>query len=157
MSKKHSPLSGVDPVELQAVTPIQEESCPKLLMRDNYDREDDDDESDEEDEAFQDLSFDPPDDPSIISDLEYQELCQKDTVRTCLEGQYGIFNNLPSPSVHNVGGHACMKIGDVIAQHMAQGCGFEFTETPSKCPGENPSRIYTGIRGILEWMSSLIL
>ena len=56
---------------------------------------------------------------------------QNDAVGTCLEGKYGIFNNLPSASVHNVGGHACMKIGDVIAQHMAQGRGFEFTETPS--------------------------
>ena len=39
---------------------------------------------------------------------------QNDAVRTCLEGQYGIFNNLPSPNVHNVGGHVCMKIDDVI-------------------------------------------
>ena len=42
-----------------------------------------------------------------------------------------------------------MKIGDVIAQHMAQGRGFEFTETPPDMPGENPSRIYTEIHGCL--------
>ena len=44
-----------------------------------------------------------------------------DAVRSCLEGTYGIFNNLHCPLVHHVGGHACMKIGDVISQHMASG------------------------------------
>ena len=48
-----------------------------------------------------------------------------------------------------------MKIEDVIAQHMAQGQGFEFTETPPKTPGGNPQRIYTGIHGCLA-MNELI-
>ena len=80
---------------------------------------------------------------------------QNDAVGTCLEGKYGIFNNLPSASVHNVGGHACMKIGDVIAQHMAQGRGFEFTETPSNNASGNATRLYTGIHGCLA-MTELI-
>ena len=48
-----------------------------------------------------------------------------------------------------------MKIGDVIAQHMAQGRRFEFTETPPAMSGENPSRIYTEIHGCLD-MDKLI-
>ena len=48
-----------------------------------------------------------------------------------------------------------MKIGDVIAQHMAQGRGFEFTETPSKEDGGHPSRIYSGTHGCVA-MNELI-
>ena len=81
--------------------------------------------------------------------------CQNDAVQSCLHGQHGIFNNLPSATVHDVGGHACMKIGDVIAQHMAQGRGFEFTETPSSDEGGVPTRIYSGIHGCLA-MTELI-
>jgi hypothetical protein len=33
---------------------------------------------------------------------------------------------------HDVGGHACMRIGDIISHHLAMGRGFEFTETPTK-------------------------
>ena len=72
---------------------------------------------------------------------------ENDAVRTCLEGHFGIFNNLPSPNVHNIGGHACMKIGDVIAQHLAHGRGFEFTEEPPLSSNGQPKRLFTGIHG----------
>ena len=39
---------------------------------------------------------------------------RNDAVKTCLDGLYGMFNNLPCPTVHNVGDHACMKIFDII-------------------------------------------
>ena len=70
-----------------------------------------------------------------------------DARKTCLEGQYGIFNNLPCPNIHTVGGHACMKIEDVIAQHMAQGRGFEFTESPPNDASDSVTRIYHEIHG----------
>ena len=41
-------------------------------------------------------------------------------------GHYGIFNNLPAPKVHDVGGHASMKIGGIITKHFTDGRGFEF-------------------------------
>ena len=44
-------------------------------------------------------------------------------------GRYGIFNNLPAPKVDDIGGHACMKIVDIITQHFADGQGFEFTDS----------------------------
>ena len=33
-------------------------------------------------------------------------------------GHYGIFNNLPAPKFHDVGGHACMKMCDIITQRL---------------------------------------
>jgi len=82
-----------------------------------------------------------------------------DAVRSCLGGQYGIFNNLPCPSVHHIGGHACMKIGDIISQHMAIGRGFLFTVSPSTSTDNDinngQSRIYEGIHGCIA-MSELI-
>ena len=53
---------------------------------------------------------------------------ENDANRSCLEGRFGMFRNLPCPTVHDVGGHACMKIGDVLHHHFAQGRGFEYTE-----------------------------
>jgi len=91
---------------------------------------------------------------SVNPDIKLPQ-CQNNAVQSCLHGQHGIFNNLRSATVHDVGGHACMKIGDVIAQYMAQGRGFEFTETPSKEDGGHPSCIYSGTHGCVA-MNELI-
>ena len=45
---------------------------------------------------------------------------------------YGIFNNLPAPINYDIGGHACMKIDDIITQHFADGQGFEFSESTTR-------------------------
>ena len=75
--------------------------------------------------------------------------------KTCLRGRFGIFNNLPCPTVHNIGDHACMKIGDVIAHHFSLGRGVEFTELeyPSRDPREY--RLYNGVHGC-EAMNDLL-
>ena len=72
MTKKHATIVGVEPVDQQTVIPIQKEKCPTLAKRDNYDDESDD-ESDKEDEAYQESHFDPPDNSSVILDIDYQE------------------------------------------------------------------------------------
>ena len=56
-------------------------------------------------------------------------------------GHHGIFNNLPAPKVFDISGHACMKIGDILTQHFADGRGFEFSETTTS------NRITDGIHG----------
>ncbi len=61
--------------------------------------------------------------------------------KTCLEGKFGIFNNLPCPNDHDVEGPTCMKISDVVAHHLAQGRGTKFTKTPTT------DRLQTGIHG----------
>ena len=48
-----------------------------------------------------------------------------------------------------------MKIGNVIAHHMALGRGFKFTEIPPKNAHDSANRIYTGIHGCVA-MSDLI-
>ena len=40
-------------------------------------------------------------------------------------------NNLPCPKVHDIGGHASMKMLDILKQHFTEGRRFEFTETPT--------------------------
>ena len=69
--------------------------------------------------------------------------------KICLDGKFGIFNNLPCPTVHDVGGHACMKIGDVLHHHFAQGRDFEYTVN-----GDGV-RVWHGIHGSLA-MTELI-
>ena len=59
MTKKYATVSAVDTVDPHAVIPIQEDSCPSLNKRDNYDDEDDDDDSDGEDETCQESFFVP--------------------------------------------------------------------------------------------------
>ncbi len=66
-----------------------------------------------------------------------------------LEGRFGLFRNLPCPTVHDVGDHTCMKIGDVLHHHLAQGHGFEYTED------ENGNRLYRRIHGC-QPMSNLL-
>jgi len=46
--------------------------------------------------------------------------------------EYSITCQVPCPTVQDVGGRACMKIGDTISHHLAMGHGFEYTETPTK-------------------------
>jgi hypothetical protein len=70
-------------------------------------------------------------------------------------GHYGIFNNLPVPKVHDIGGHACMKIGDIMTQHFADGRGFEFPESTTGFGTETSKRICPGIHGS-KAMDSLI-
>ena len=67
--------------------------------------------------------------------------------RDFLGGQYGIFNNLPSPNTHIIGDHACMKISDVLKQHLALGRKIMYTESPSTNPNNPGTRIYNGIHG----------
>ena len=55
----------------------------------------------------------------------------KDAQRTCLNGKFGIFNNLPCPNVHDIGCHACMKISNIVSHHLIMGCDIEYTKTPS--------------------------
>ena len=62
-------------------------------------------------------------------------------------GHYGIFNNLPAPQVFDISGHACMKIGDVLTQHFADGRGFEFTEITSHSSDQDSNWIKHGIYG----------
>ena len=73
----HATVVDVEPVDQEAVIPTPKEKCPVLekRKRDNYDDEtdDDDDESDDEDNAYQESNFEPPDDESVLLDIEYQE------------------------------------------------------------------------------------
>lgn len=75
--------------------------------------------------------------------------------KRCLNGKFGIFNNMPCPTVHNVGDHACMKIGDVIAHHFALGRTVEFTELAYPTEDPREYRLYEGIHGS-EAMSDLL-
>ena len=74
---------------------------------------------------------------------------RNNAVNTCLDGLFGMFNNLPCPTVHNVGDHACMKIFDVICHHLAMGRGFEFTESPSETDHGTTDRLSQGIHGCI--------
>ena len=67
--------------------------------------------------------------------------------RSCLTGQFGIFNNLPCPTVHTVDGHACMKLKDIIAHHLSLGRRIEFTDSPSSIPSAARYRQKKGIHG----------
>ena len=67
--------------------------------------------------------------------------------RNCLKGQFGIFNNLPCPTIHNIGDHACMKITDVLAHHLALGRQMQFTESPCATADNGVNRIYDGVHG----------
>ena len=62
-------------------------------------------------------------------------------------GHYRIFNNLPAPKVYDMGGHACMKIGDMLTQHFADGRGFEFTDSTTHSSNQDSNRIKHGIDG----------
>ena len=62
-------------------------------------------------------------------------------------GKYGIFENLPCPPVYDVGGHACMKVEDVIAHHLALGRGLSFSQSPSLDNNSNPIRNTYRIHG----------
>ena len=62
-------------------------------------------------------------------------------------GHYGIFNNLPAPKVHDIGGHACMTSGNIIAQHFADGQGFEFSESTTGLSAQASNHIRHGIHG----------
>ena len=74
---------------------------------------------------------------------------RKDARSICHDGKFGIFNNLPCPTIHDVGGHACMRMQEVLAQHLAQGRGIDFTKTPTT------QRKVTGIHGC-QAMSDLL-
>ena len=67
--------------------------------------------------------------------------------RYCLTGQFGIFNNLPCPTVHTVGDHACMKLKDIIAHHLSLGRRIEFTDSPSSTHSSGRDRLNKGIHG----------
>ena len=67
--------------------------------------------------------------------------------KSCLKGQFGIFNNLPCPITHNIGDHACMKLKDVLAHHLALGRRIQFTEAPCATADSGVKRIYEGIHG----------
>ena len=69
------------------------------------------------------------------------------STRDFLGGHYGIFNNLPSPNTHIIGDHACMKISDVLKQHLALGRQIMYTESPSTNANNPGTRIYSGIHG----------
>ncbi len=64
-----------------------------------------------------------------------------------LGGKFGIMSNLPCPKTYNVGGHACMKIEDIIAHHLAQGRSIEFTVTPSQRRRKGRGRRYHHMHG----------
>lgn len=70
----------------------------------------------------------------------------RDAQRNFLHGQFGIFNNLPCPTTHNIGdGHACMRIGDIIAHHFGLGRTVQFTESPTD--DGSILRVRNGIHG----------
>ena len=62
-------------------------------------------------------------------------------------GHYGIFNYLTARKVYDIGGHACMKIGNILTQHFADGQGFEFTETTTHSSNQDYNRVKHGIHG----------
>ena len=64
----------------------------------------------------------------------------------CLHSKFGIFNNLPCPTVHTVDGHACMELRHVIAHHLSLGRQIEFTDSPSAIPSIRDNK-YKGIHG----------
>ena len=66
--------------------------------------------------------------------------------RCCLYSKFGIFNNLPCPTIHTVKGHACMKLRDVIAHHLSLGRKIEFTDCPGAIPSTRDKK-YHGIHG----------
>ena len=76
--------------------------------------------------------------------------------RRCLTGQFGIFNNLPCPNTVNVGDHACMKLKDVLAHHLALGRRIQYTEAPCATADNGVERLYDGIHGC-KAMDDLIL
>ena len=61
--------------------------------------------------------------------------------------QYGIFNYLPAPKVHDIGGYACMNIGNITTQHFAGGRGFEFTDSATCLSAQYSNQICQGIHG----------
>ena len=66
--------------------------------------------------------------------------------RCCLYSKFGIFNNLPCPTVYTVKGHACMKLRDVIAHHLSLGRQIEFTDSPGAIPFTRDNK-HKGIHG----------
>ena len=80
---------------------------------------------------------------------------QKQANRAFLRGRKSVYENLPHPKVHYEGGHACFKISDVIALHLAQGRGVQFTETPTVEDDRTEVRIKTKIHGC-EAMTELL-
>ena len=62
-------------------------------------------------------------------------------------GHYGIFNNLPAPINYDIGGHACMKIGNMITQYFADGRGFKFTDSTTRSSVKASNRIHRSIHG----------
>ena len=68
--------------------------------------------------------------------------------REFLRGKHAMFQKLPCPEVHEIAGHACVKIGDTIALHLAEGKGCEFTETPDLTNnGGQPAVLLDGTHG----------
>ena len=72
---------------------------------------------------------------------------KRDADRQFLTGQFGIFKNLPCPTVHIVGDHACMTLKDVLAHHLALARRIQFTESPSCLNKNEVERVYDGIHG----------
>ena len=72
---------------------------------------------------------------------------QKQANSVFLRGSKSVYENLPHPKVHFEGGHVCFKNNDVIALHLAQGRGVQFTETPTVEDDRTKARIETGIHG----------
>ena len=72
---------------------------------------------------------------------------KRDTDRQFLTGQFGIFKNLPCPTVHIVGDHTCMTLKDVLAHHLALARRIQFTESPSGVNDNEVGRVYDGIHG----------
>ena len=50
--------------------------------------------------------------------------------RVFTRGEFGVFNNLPCPSTHEVQGHVCFRIEDIILHHLALGRDIDFTKGP---------------------------
>ena len=50
--------------------------------------------------------------------------------RVFMRGEHGVFNNLPCPSIHDVQGHVCFRIDDIISHHLALGRDIDFTRGP---------------------------
>ena len=50
--------------------------------------------------------------------------------RVFTRGEFGVFNNLRCPLTHEVEGHVCFRIEDVISHHLALGRDIDFTKGP---------------------------
>ena len=68
-------------------------------------------------------------------------------------GEFGIFNNLPAPKVYIISGYECTKIGNIMTHNLADGQGFEFTETSCEKSNGPLTCICDNIHGYRTWMN----